>query len=137
MVTGYAIVLWSRLYIIVSDRRIVRGVLCLIIADALIFHTAMWILQFGLAAHKGAQRKPWLRVVNPMERTQIVIFTVQEVLISVFYMRGTYKLLNDRILHHSKQTRNALLLLFAVQTIVIMMVRKPRVQILNRTHPFL
>jgi hypothetical protein len=121
MVTGFSIVLWSRLNIIVEDRRIRRGVLAMILTNGFIFHSALVTLQFGLASAKGSQRAAWLRILNPMERTQITMFTVQEIIISLFYIHATWKILHDRIVHHREQTRNVLILLFVVQTTVVMM----------------
>jgi hypothetical protein len=121
MVTGFSIVLWSRLNIIIQDRRIRRGILAMILINAVIFHSALVALQFGLAASKGSQRAPWLRILNPMERTQITMFTVQEIIISLFYIHATWKILHDRIVHHREQTRKVLIMLFVVQTTVVMM----------------
>jgi hypothetical protein len=121
MVTGFSIVLWSRLNIIVEDRRIRRGVLAMIFINGVIFHSALVTLQFGLAGAKGSQRAPWLKVLNPLERTQITMFTVQEIIISLFYIHATWRILHDRIVHHRDQTRKVLMMLFVVQTTVVMM----------------
>lgn len=121
MVTGFSIVLWSRLNIILEDRRIIYGVLAMILINGFIWHSALVVLQFGLAASKGVSRNAWLRIVNPMERTQITMFTVQEVIISGLYIRATYRILNDRIFKQSARTRRVMLMLFVVQSIAIMM----------------
>jgi hypothetical protein len=121
MVTGFSIVLWSRLNIVVEDQRVRRGVLAMILTNGVIFHSALVTLQYGLAAAKGPQRAGWLRVLNPMERTQITMFTVQEVIISLFYIHATWKIMHDRIVHHRDKTRKVLIMLFVVQTVVVMM----------------
>jgi hypothetical protein len=121
MVTGFSIVLWSRLNIIVEDKRVRRGVLAMILTNGFIFHSALITLQFGLASAKGPQRTGWLRVLNPMERTQITMFTVQEIIISLFYIHATWKIMHDRIVHHRERTRKVLVMLFVVQTTVVMM----------------
>jgi hypothetical protein len=121
MVTGFSIVLWSRLNIIVEDRRIIYGVLAMILINGFIWHSALVVLQFGLAGSHGANRDVWLRIVNPMERTQITMFTVQEVIISGIYIHATYRILDDRIFKQSERTRKVMLMLFVVQTIAILM----------------
>jgi hypothetical protein len=121
MVTGFAIVLWSRLNIIILDKRVLRGVLAMIIVNGLVWHTALVILQYGLAGAKLDHRKAWLRVLNPFERVQITMFTVQESIIALMYIWATYKILVDRMVQQRQTTRNVLLLLFVVQTGVLMM----------------
>lgn len=122
MVLGYNLVLWSRLSIITESRRLINLSLAVIIVNGVIFHTALIVLQFGLA-HAGANgldRNVWLRLVNPWERVQITFFTFQECGLSAIYMVGVYRLLQDRV-HRTKETKNVLMLLFAVQTIVILL----------------
>jgi hypothetical protein len=121
MVTGFSIVLWSRLQIITSNKMIMRGVLAMILTNGFVFHSALVILQYGLAAASKSERAVWLKVLNPFERVQITMFTLQEVIISGLYMRATYELLRERIVHHAEKTRKALILLFVVQTVVIML----------------
>jgi hypothetical protein len=121
MVTGYSIVLWSRLSIIIADRRIIWGIFAVIMFDGFVFHSALWTLQYGISTRKGvAQRQPWLDVLNPFERVQITVFTVQECAISAVYMWGVWQLLKDQE-HRTKRIRHVLWLLFAVQAIVISM----------------
>jgi hypothetical protein len=121
-VTGYSIVLWSRLSIIVHSRRIVWAVLGVILFNGFVFHTALWVLQYGLSTVTVAKgdRKPWLAVLNPFERVQITVFTVQECGISMVYMWGVWTLLKDQE-HKGKRVRYVLWMLFLVQAITISM----------------
>jgi hypothetical protein len=123
MVTGFSIVLWARLNIVVEDRRIRNGVLAMILTNGFIWHTALIILQFGLAgaSASGANRDAWLRILNPFERTQITVFTVQEFIIFGFYIQATYRILHDRMFQQSDRTRKVMLTLFVVQTVEIML----------------
>lgn len=120
MVTGYSIVLWSRLSIIIDNRRVIWGILAVVLFDGFVFHTALWVLQYGLSSVKGAARGPWLDVLNPFERVQVTVFTVQECVISAVYMWGVWRLLKDQE-HRTKRARHVLWLLFAVQVITISM----------------
>ncbi|KAF2432909.1 hypothetical protein EJ08DRAFT_563958, partial [Tothia fuscella] len=123
MVTGFSIVLWSRLNIIVLNVKILRYVLIMIIVNGVVFHSALVILQYGLAAQKGdpVKRAPWLKVLNPFERVQITMFTVQEFIITCIYIHAAYKLLVDRLIRQPHAIRNVLLLLFCVQLGILMM----------------
>jgi len=123
MVTGFSIVLWSRLNLVVQDRRIRNGILAMILVNGFIWHTALVTLQFGMAATppKDPTRAVWLRLVNPFERTQISVFTVQEFIIFGFYILATYRVLNDRLFNQTKRTRKTMLTLLAVQTLEICM----------------
>jgi hypothetical protein len=120
MVTGFSIVLWSRLNIILEDRRTIYGVLVMILTNGFIWHTALFVLQFGLAGSKGETRDVWLRIVNPMERTQITMFTIQEIIISGLYIHATYRILHNQNFKQSDRTRRVMLMLFIVQTIAIL-----------------
>ena len=104
MVTGYSIVLWSRISIIIQSRVLVWGILAVVLFDGFVFHTALWVLQYGLGSVKGAARRPWLRVLNPFERVQVTVFTVQECFISAVYMWGVWRLLKDQE-HRTKRKR--------------------------------
>jgi hypothetical protein len=60
----------------------------------------------------------WNRIHDPVEKTQIVVFSVQETVISFFYVRAAYQYLRSRFAHPGK-TRQAMFLLLLVQFIII------------------
>jgi hypothetical protein len=112
-VTGLSIVLWSRLHLVVTNRRILRGVLVLIIVNGILMHTSIIVLDFVLLYRFK------LDLVQPasiLEYTQQTVFTVQECLISILYIFYTYKFLNTGYATH---TRKVVLLLGLVQVVVI------------------
>lgn len=49
MVTGQSIVLYSRLHLVVRDKRKVRWVLYMIIVDAILFHIPTTVMTFGVS----------------------------------------------------------------------------------------
>ena len=90
MVTGQSLVLYSRLHLVVRDDRVLKGVLILVITDFCIFQVPTTILTFGSnTPDPGA----FLSVYNVYERIQLVVFTLQELLISIIYIRAALKIL--------------------------------------------
>ncbi|KAF2092882.1 hypothetical protein NA57DRAFT_18145, partial [Rhizodiscina lignyota] len=121
MVTGFSLVMYSRLNLIIGSRRILHLVLAMIIIDGVTLHSILIVLQFGLASqpvHDPSKRAPWLAAINPMERVQVCWFTVQELIIGLFYMKSAYDHLKDRMLP-SNRARNVMVLLLVVQFIVL------------------
>ena len=66
-------------------------VLALIITDAFLFHVPTVVFQFGLS-DKYTHTK-YLPYVAPMERVQILGFSIQEILISAIYIYATQQML--------------------------------------------
>lgn len=54
-VTGFAIVLWSRLHLVVNNERLLKVVLWVIIVNGVICHTPIVVCEFGLTS---ANRDP-------------------------------------------------------------------------------
>lgn len=90
MVTGQSLVLYSRLHLVVRDQRILRAVLIMIITDFLIFQVPTTVQTFG---SNQADPGMWLTVYNVYERIQLVVFTLQELIISMIYIRAAVKML--------------------------------------------
>lgn len=90
MVTGQSLVLYSRLHLVIRSPKILRSVLAMIIVDFCIFQVPTTILTFG---SNQADPGMWLKVYNVYERIQLIIFTLQELIISVLYIRAAFKML--------------------------------------------
>ena len=112
--TGFAVVLYSRLHLIVRNRKTLRLVLAMIIINAIIFHTPMIVFLMGLSKNSN---KNWGRYVNPFEYTQVVGFSIQETIISIIYIRKTAKFLKTG---YSTQLRKVMTLLITVQVISVL-----------------
>lgn len=85
MVTGQSLVLYSRLHLAVRDKRILRAVLIMIIVDFCLFQVPTTLQKFmSTRAHAGV----WLHVYHVYERIQLVVFTLQELIISIIYIRA-------------------------------------------------
>jgi hypothetical protein len=57
MVTGQALVLYSRLHLVVRDRSKVRWILYMIIIDVFLFHFPTTVLTFGVRSHLQLHRR--------------------------------------------------------------------------------
>ena len=113
MVTGFNVVLYSRLHLVVRDRRILLLILAMIITNALCLHIPTVTFQFGLGTSSHARYSDYM---DYMERMQITLFTIQETIISSIYIWATVQLLSDGL---NVKIRKVLLLLISVQFIVI------------------
>jgi hypothetical protein len=112
-VSGFSIVLWSRLHLVVRDPRVLRLVLIMIIVDGILLHTPVVVFEFGLISRHHWE---YVRPMEIMERIQQTIFTCQETIISSLYIYHTRRFLNSGYASH---TRKVIGLLVAVQMLVI------------------
>ncbi len=85
MVTGQSLVLYSRLHLAVRDKRILRAILIMIIVDFCLFQVPTTLQKFmSTRTNPGV----WLPVYHVYERIQLVVFTLQELIISIIYIRA-------------------------------------------------
>ncbi len=103
MVTGQSLVLYSRLHLVVRDERILRAVLIMIIVNFCLFQVPTTVQKFGSTQTEAGL---WLTVYHVYERIQLVIFTLQELIISIIYIRATVSWLSPgdpEGMRHTKQ----------------------------------
>ena len=112
-VTGFSIVLWSRLHLVVRNPRVLRAVLIMIIVDAILLHTPIIVCEFGLISRHHHE---YVHPMEVLERIQQTIFTIQETIISSLYIYHTARFLNSGYASH---TRKVIGLLVCVQALVI------------------
>jgi hypothetical protein len=122
MVSGFSLVLYSRLSIIITSWRVRRGVLAMIIVNGLIWHTAMTTIAAGKAREKYVGDKSglpaWEHVDYYFERTQIVLFSCQETFISGLYIWAAWKYLKSGFTDIGKK-RGIMMALLMVQVTII------------------
>lgn len=92
MVTGQSVVLYSRLHLVLRDERVLRRVLCLIVANIFLLHVPTTILTYG-ANIVYVDKMYWVNGYNIMEKVQLTGFTIQEGILSTLYVIETVKLL--------------------------------------------
>lgn len=95
MVTGQSLVLYSRLHLVVQDERRIRWVLYMIIFNVIVMHCPVMALALGTEA---TQSESFLRIFVLYDKVQLVVFSVQETIISAIYIYQTVHLLghNDQ-----------------------------------------
>jgi hypothetical protein len=126
MVSGFAVILYSRLNIILENWKIQRALLTMIIIIGCVFHPLMITLSIGnswFAAHIPQSLPNLLRsnkVSIPAERIQIIAFSLQEMIISSFYIRAAYQYLRGRFLQQDR-VRKAMFVLLSIQAIVFLL----------------
>ena len=115
-VTGHSLVLWSRLHLVVQSKKVLKGVLIMIITDAIIFQTPTVVFSFvgSLPNNPPALN----RLYNTWEFIQVSAFCTQEFIISGIYIRETLRLLKFTF---SKEKKKIIYQLLAINVIVILM----------------
>lgn len=115
MVTGQAVVLYSRLHLVVREQRILRGILVMIIIDAICFHIPTTILTYGTNSARDVAHK-YYSPFNVMEKLQMTAFCIQEFVISGVYVWSTIRLLKP--VYHGR-TRKVMTQLIWINLIII------------------
>jgi hypothetical protein len=118
MVTGQSIVLYSRLHLIVQDRRKIRWILGLIIVDFILFHIPPTILLFG---SNSSNPEPFLTPFAIYEKIQITAFSTQEFIISALYIWHARKMLQSLSNIKREEARSVMIHLILVNVFMILM----------------
>ncbi|KAF1998123.1 hypothetical protein P154DRAFT_439815 [Amniculicola lignicola CBS 123094] len=92
MITGQSIVLWSRLHLVVQATW-TRWVLVMIIFNAVTLHITTGVLTFFTNIAKNPE--PWKGPYSVVERIQVTLFFVQEVILSSIYIWKTTAMLRS------------------------------------------
>ncbi|KAF7171386.1 hypothetical protein CNMCM5623_003763 [Aspergillus felis] len=95
MVTGQSMVLWSRLHLLIRSRKLLRGVLYMIVVDAFVLHVPTTVLAFG--ANSPTHPQMFVNGYEIMERIQLIGFFIQETLLSVLYICKTVEFLKTHV----------------------------------------
>lgn len=93
MVTGQSVVLWSRLHLVLHNKKLLSALLWVICSDAVLFHIPASVLLYGSVAYPTSV---WARGYSVMERIELVGFFLQELIISSIYAWEIVKLLRLR-----------------------------------------
>ncbi|KAI5287779.1 hypothetical protein KEM54_005748, partial [Ascosphaera aggregata] len=116
MVTGQSLVLWSRLHLVVHDKRILQPLLYLILIDVVLLHVPTTVMTLcANATHRSNITNGY----NIMEKIQMTGFTCQEFLISSLYIWEAVKML--RVSFDNKNDRKIMLQLLSINLIFILM----------------
>ena len=115
MVTGQALVLYSRLHLVVKEQRILRGVLIMIIWNAITLHIPTTVMTYG---SNSPAYPVFANPYNIMERLQMTIFCLQEFIISGIYLWATLRLLKPV---YRRRTRSVMMQLLWINMCIMFM----------------
>lgn len=115
MVTGQSLVLYSRLHLIVQEPKIIRAVLIMIIFNAITMHFPTTVLTYGSNSPDWRQFIAGFRI---MEKLQMTMFCVQELIISGIYIWATIRFLRPVYRRH---IRSVMLQLLWINVAIIFM----------------
>ncbi|KAH7343090.1 hypothetical protein BKA66DRAFT_448279 [Pyrenochaeta sp. MPI-SDFR-AT-0127] len=110
MVTGQSLVLYSRLHLVVQGKRRIRWVLYMILFDAIVVHCPVIVLAL---VSESMQAAPFIRGFMLYDKIQIVVFSVQETIISAIYIYETVRLLEQSNRHGDRRNQGPLRKLLA------------------------
>lgn len=117
MVTGQAIVLWSRLHLVVHGERgdkILLWTKWMIIVNAICLHIPTTVLTWG----SNANLETFIDGYNVMEKLQMCGFFIQEVILSSIYIVETIKILQTSV---QRRTKRLMRQLVAINVLIIIM----------------
>ncbi|KAH6895960.1 hypothetical protein B0T10DRAFT_479221 [Thelonectria olida] len=119
MVTGQSLVLWSRLHLVLRNRKTLKMILCMILVDAVICHGAIIPMIYGSFSSNPL---PWKKPYNIMEKIQVTIFFIQEIIISCFYIFETIKLMKlEQSMGNKRGSRRLMNHLIFVNAVIIIL----------------
>jgi hypothetical protein len=117
MVTGQSMVLYSRLHLILLDRKILRAVLWMIIFNAIIGHVPTIVFIYGANVNNPG---PWITPYSIYEKVQVTIFFLQECIISALYISETIKTMKlQREIRPSRSSQRLLKHLIFINILII------------------
>jgi hypothetical protein len=120
MVTGQAIVLYSRLNLVVHNPKVLHRVLVMIVFNAICLHVPTTVLTYG----SNFSTKPaYINGYAIMERIQLIGFCLQEFIISGLYILETAKMfrLDTVTWDHPQRTTNIMYQLVGINLLIIML----------------
>ncbi|KAJ5871112.1 uncharacterized protein N7529_003465 [Penicillium soppii] len=115
MATGQAVVLYSRLHLVVSNVRMLRWVLWMIITNACILHIPMTVLFFGL--NNGDSR--FTRPAVIFDRIQLTGFCIQDFIICGIYIYEAIRAFKKISTVRGRNSRSAIIHLLCNNFVVV------------------
>ncbi|KAL5344106.1 hypothetical protein BJX70DRAFT_385302 [Aspergillus crustosus] len=116
MITGHSLVLWSRLHLVLQRPRVLRWILYLIITNAILLGIPVTVFLFGAVTPEVGDT--FLDGYGIVERIQLVVFCLQEILLSVIYIVETTKMLG---LRPERKHRVILVQLIAINIVILVL----------------
>lgn len=117
MVTGQAVVLYSRLHLVVTDSRHVRWVLWMIITNFFVLHVPMTVLFYEV--NLGNARFATAAAIY--DRIQLTGFCAQDLIICGIYIREALRALKPVLEVRGREGRKVIIHLLIVNIMVVIM----------------
>lgn len=117
MVTGQAVVLYSRLHLVVRSPLCLRLVLAMIIINAAVLHIPGIVVFAGFTFRADL----FLYIYLIFEKVQVAGFFFQELIISILYIRGTFHFFSGSDCLHGNAIRSMRSHLLLVSAIIILL----------------
>ena len=103
MVTGFALVMYSRLYLVMVPKQYIQYVKYFIIYNIIFSHFPTTVLTFGANIYPLDEQ--WVFGYAVMEKIQMTFFCIQEVILGALYLNYTRKLrFNKKVTALVRQT---------------------------------
>jgi hypothetical protein len=83
MVTGFSFVLYSRLHLVIRDRRVLRVILVAIAFDGVAFLLPLAVAQYGVNSHDPYN---YVSLILPAERLYAIGYFLQEIILGCLYI---------------------------------------------------
>ncbi|KAI9807457.1 MAG: hypothetical protein M1833_000202 [Piccolia ochrophora] len=110
-----SLVLYSRLHLVIRERKILRFVLLMIIGTTLFFHVPNGVLIYATNSPDPTRFK---RIFGITEKIQVIAFSLQETTISSIYIWGTLRMLKPSF---SVRTKTVMWRLIAIMAFCIVL----------------
>ncbi|KAJ5716327.1 hypothetical protein N7493_008238 [Penicillium malachiteum] len=117
MVTGQSLVLYSRLHLVVMNRKVLNCILGMIIFDAIAMQIPQIIASYGAVYVCHLQ---FTKFFNIWEKVQLTVFFMQEIIISGVFIVQTLRLLRSYPTR-SKRKTNIMYQLLTINAAIIIM----------------
>lgn len=117
LVSGQSVVLYSRLHLVLNDRKILRTVLWIIIMNGVIWHASITVLLFGSSYSPAQNRAGFNSTFNILEKVQMTCFCLQEFTLSGLYIWKTWDILKTAF----GSKRRFMWHLFAINVLIVVM----------------
>jgi len=130
MVTGFALVMYSRLHLVMVPKKYIFYVKCFMIYNVIFSHFPTSVLTFGTFIN---ETEDWASRYGIMEKIQMTMFCIQEVILGALYLHYTRKMrFNKKVTKLVRQTLyvNALVLVLDISMLIIEYVNLYRYQIM-------
>lgn len=118
MVIGQSVVLYSRLHLIIDDKRKIRWVRNMIISSFFLFTVPPTVLNFG---SNSPHPQPFLRPFQIYEKIALFGFSTQEIIISGLYLWEARKMLRLMMLDGGGRSSRVMRHLIYINILVILM----------------